>query len=171
MRFFNWTNVLTALLICLLTWFFSQTYSTYWEYRGIVTTVIAHVSADPQRMEQMQRQQEILAQIAKDVDEVKRATLTVTGVAKVQNDGGDESCILINTEGNAFMYAQAPRARITNMSSQEQQSVVVKVNGTFQHPDSNYIVLLSKKAGAMLDLQPGRMAKIRIEPAEEKKKQ
>ena len=169
MRFVNWTNALTALLIGLLTWFVSQTYSTYWEYRGLVTTVQAHVSADSQRMEQIQRQQEILAQIAKDVDEVKRATLTVSGISKVQNDGGDEACILINTEGHAFMYAKSPRARITNMSSAEQQSVVVKVNGTFQHADSNYIVLMSKKAGALLDLSPGRMAKIRIEPAEEKK--
>jgi hypothetical protein len=111
----------------------------------------------------------MIEQIAKDVGDVKKMTLTVIGFAKVQTDGGDEASALINNNGRAMMYQEGQHVRVTNMVSEEQQSVIVKVNGSFSMPDENKLILLSKKAGAMLGLTPEQSIRVKLEPVMEKK--
>lgn len=163
MKHLNLQNIVSAIVIAAVLGSWGWMRSTYADYRGLRETVGRHERA----LEEQAQQQAILKQIAKDLGEVKRAALTVMGTGRVQADGGDDSCILVNVRSRAAIYKGVPKCRITNLSSEEQQSVVVGINGTFSHADETYVVLISRKAAGLLDLQPGQSAKIRIEPADE----
>jgi hypothetical protein len=167
MDWINWKTISTsiALAIILATggWF----HTIYAEHKTLCATVTAHISEYSSQQQQQQVNAAVLKQIARDIGDIKLMTLTVMGLAKVQNDGGDEASALINNNGRAMMYRESQRVRVTNMASAEQESVTVKINGTFSMPDENKIIMLSKKAGAMLSLQPNQVVRVKLEPVVE----
>jgi hypothetical protein len=161
--------VAIAMILALLGAAGNWIHTVYAEHKEVVATVHSHMVDEAQQQTQQAKTQVMIEQIAKDVGDVKKMTLTVIGFAKVQADGGDEASALINNNGRAMMYQEGQRVRVTNMVSEEQQSVIVKVNGSFSMPDENKLILLSKKAGAMLGLAPEQSIRVKLEPVMEKK--
>lgn len=169
----DWKNIVRGLAgagcLALAGWMCTWTYKVYAEHKEVVAFVHNHTTVEAQRYEQMQQQQTILKQIAKDVSDVKLITLTVSGNAKVLTDGGDEASMLINVTGRAMMYKAMKRARVTNTASPDQPSIIVAINGTFQHTNEENIILLTRKAGALLSLEPNQIVRVRVEPVVEEK--
>jgi hypothetical protein len=160
--------VLTAMALGVLGFSGNWVHKTYAEHSEAVTTIRGHM-VDEVSQQQVQKENAVLLkQIARDIGDVKMMTMTVMGLAKVQGDGGDEASVLVNVNGRAMMYKSEQRVRVTNMQSQEQESVLVKINGTFSMPDENKLLMLSKKAGAMLSLQPNQVVRVKLEPVVEK---
>jgi hypothetical protein len=162
--------VLIAMALGLLGYTGNWLRTVYAEHNEIFGTMHTHMAEEQQQQSQQAETRALIRQIAIDIGDVKKMTLTVMGLAKVQNDGGDESSALVNLNGRAMMYKDMPRVRVTNMASEEQQSVVVRINGTFSMPDENKVLLLSKRAGAMLGLQPEQAVRVKLEPVPEEKK-
>lgn len=163
----NWKSILTSIasliMIGLLTTGWRTASAEYTTYKAMKV----EVQASSQQIKQMQQQQIILKQIAEDVAGIKKNVMTVTGRAMVR-DFGDTACLRINTKSRAAMYADMDRARVTNMSSSEMPSVVVKIEGKYQDADENFLAIMSARAGSLIDALPNRNVAIRIEPVEEK---
>jgi len=164
MDWLNWKSIATTLALGALGVCGNWAKGTYNEYKNVVTSINAHMVEEAQQQQQQIETRALLKQIAADIGDVKKMTLTIMGVAKVQSDGGDEASALVNLNGRAMMYKEGQRVRVTNMVSAEQESVIVKINGTFTMPDEDKLLLLSKKAGAMLSLQPNQVARVKLEP-------
>lgn len=162
--------VLTTMILALLAFMGNWIRGVYAEHKGAVTAIQAHMLEEATQQQQQTETRILLKQIASDIGDIKLMTMTVMGLARTQNDGGDEASALVNVNGRAMMYKAEARVRVTNMESAEQQSVVVKVNGTFSMPNEDRLLLLSKRAGALLGLQPNQVVRIKLEPVAEEKK-
>ena len=162
--------VLTAMILGLLAFMGNWVRGVYAEHKGAVVAIQAHMMEEAQQQQQQMETKALLKQIASDIGDIKQMTMTVMGLAKVQSDGGDEASALVNVNGRAMVYKSITRVRVTNMESAEQQSVIVKINGTFSMPNEDRLLLLSKRAGAVLGLSPNQAVRVKLEPAPEEKK-
>jgi predicted negative regulator of RcsB-dependent stress response len=159
--------VMVAIILGLLTYMGNWICQVYAEHRNTITIVHDHLAEYGTEQQQQQETRALIKQIARDIGDLKSMTMTVMGLAKVQSDGGEESSALVNINGRAMMYKSEARLRVTNMQSDEHQSIILKINGTFSMPDENKLLLLSKKAGAMIGLQPNQAVRVKLEPAPE----
>jgi hypothetical protein len=165
MKYINWKTILTSfvslILIGLLTAGGNRVAAEYLDFKQMKT----EVAEQSQQMKQMKEQTIILRKMADDVAGIKKNILTVTGKATIR-DFCTDACVRINTSGKAAAYAKMDRARITNLTSSEMPSVIVKIEGTFMRSDENDLVILSNKAGSLLDAKQNVSLSIRIEPVE-----
>jgi hypothetical protein len=163
-KWINWKTILTGILMTVLSatgiWF----KSVYAEHKLMATNLSAHMTEEVQQQERITKATVLLEQISKDVADIRKVSLTVMGLAKVQQDGGDRPSALVNVNGRGMMYKEGQRVRITNMESAEQQSVAVYINGTFSMPDENKLILITKRAGEILGLRPGQAVRVKLEP-------
>lgn len=161
-KWINWKTIVTTIVLAAATLGWTKTIQEVQAYQELKKEVQANTEQRKQMMEQMI----ILKQVAVDVAGIKKSILTVTGKALVR-DFGDDACLRINTSGRAEAYAKMKRARITNLTSAEMPSVVVKVEGTFVNQDANMLAIISQHAGSLIDVEPGQSVNIRVEPVEE----
>ena len=158
------TSIASLLIIGFGTASVNKVWAAWTEYRDVVAYVRMQMS--PEAQARAIQDAQVLKQIAKDIKDIKLAALTVTGLARVQVADTTDVLMQINTMGRADQYTKAKRARITNLSSEDSPSIIVSVDGTFRNTDENYLVLLSKRAAALLGIRSGQ-AKIRIEPVQD----
>jgi len=166
----NWKTIATTaaslIIIGLGTASVNKVRAAWVEYRDIVACVRTHMS--PEQQQQAAQQAQVLKQIAKDIEQIKVLGATVTELARVQVADSPDVFMQVNTMGRAELYTKAKRARVTNLSSKDSPSIVVTVDGSFRNTDENYLVLLSKRAAALLGIQSGQ-AKIRLEPVQDER--
>lgn len=167
MKYVNWitisTSIVSLILIGLLTAGWHKASAEYSEFQLMKT----EVQVGKEHRMQMQQAVKVWDQIAIDVAGIKKNMMTVTGRATVRNFG-EIACLRINSMSRAALYAKLEKARVTNMSSAELPSVVVKIDGVFQHADENYLAIMSKHAASLIDADAGTSVNIRIEPVEGK---
>lgn len=163
----NWKTILTSaaglIVTALLTGAGVKMKAEYATYQDVKKEVAQNKMAHAE----FQETSKIIKQMAGDVAAIRKQMMTVTGKAVVRDLEG--RCMQVNVTGRAGAYAKIDRARITNMSSVEMPSVVVKIEGTFTHADENNVAIISKQVGNLIDAKPGAPFNIRIEPVEEAK--
>ena len=113
-----------------------------------------------------QELREEVQQLRIDIRQVMSKQMTVTGNARVETTG-NECCIRINTSSRAADYADAEKARITNLSHSDMPSTIVDISGTFQNPDDRYLAVISRVAASRIEAVGENMIDIRIQPAGE----
>ena len=99
------------------------------------------------------------------IDRLNYRAMTFTGTAQVGDFDG-EPTVQINLLGDASGYDGAAKIRVTNLSSPDSPSLVVKVEGNFRNENATYLIRLSRSAASKLDIR-GR-AKVKLEPVEGK---
>ena len=164
-KWINWKTItgtiITVVVGAAATGSLNKVKAAYTDYQWVVASVHSHMSVEEQA--RAQRQETLLKQIASDIQELKKTSLTVIGLAKVGTDL-NEPYIMVNASSKAAQYSKMERARITNLVSEEHQSLVLRIRGVFNSSDENYIILVSKRAADMLGMSPGVITKVRIEP-------
>lgn len=160
-----WVGVFTVIIMGLLTLAYTSAKAGWEEYQMLREGVAPLISPQAQQMQQQMQQQ--IQQIAIDIREIKRNSMTITGNSKVLPDGGDDIFMQINTLGKGGLYVEQKTARVTNLTSSIFPSITVPVQGKFQNRDETLLLMISKKAGEMLGAAPGEVFKVRLEPIEE----
>ena len=164
MKYVNWISISTAvvslMVIGILTQGWNRACAEYSEFQ----TMKVEVQASREQRIQMQQTVKVLEKIASDVTSIKKSVMTVTGRMTIRNFS-DVACVRINVAGRAAEYANKTRARVTNLSSLEMPSVVVKIEGTFRHADADYLGVLSKHAADLIDAVGN--VNVRVELVEE----
>jgi hypothetical protein len=161
----NWKTISTGIAMAIIGTLYSgvvgKTTGAYLEYRETVALVHSHMA--PEEQERAKRNEAMLKQITKDIQDIKKASLTVAGYARVGTDAR-ELYVMVNAISRAGQYTKAQRVRVTNLSSPDAQSVILKIRGTFSNNDESYLILVSRRAAEVLGISRDQQARIRIEP-------
>ena len=126
----------------------------------IVEAHSAEQAKDEKRFEELKAGQ---AQQSTILNKLYRQAQTFTGTAKVGDFDG-EAIAQVNVIGNAADYTNESQIRVTNLSSHDTPSSVIKIEGTFRSDDRQLLIRLSKSAAAKLDISG--TAQVKVEPAD-----
>ena len=142
----------------LLTWIVSVVPAAYAR-----ASAIYHM---PEKLENAQAIGEKLDKVISQIERLDYRSRTLTGTASVGDFDG-ESIVQINILGEAADdYEKAEKMRVTNLSSPDSPSIVVKIEGSFRTDNRTHLIRLSRTAASKLDIRGS--AKVRIEPVEVK---
>ena len=103
--------------------------------------------------------------VIQQIDRLNYRAMTFTGTGQVGDFDG-EPTVQINLLGEASGYDGAEKLRVTNLSSPDSPSLVLKVEGNFRNENASYLIRLSRSAASKLDIRG--TAKVKIEPVEGK---
>ena len=168
-RWVNWvtisTTVASLIVVGALTAAFNPVRAEVVEYRTMKREIQTQQQVREQIQQQMKEQTIILRRVAEDTAVMKKDMLTVIGRAVVR-DMGEGACLRVNGLSLASKYGSMTRVRITNLTSVEMPSAVMRIEGVFQNSDENWLATLSIHAGRLVDAQSGVSIKVRLEPVE-----